>query len=103
MCVEKIAGQHVEPIDYNNVPGCTYCFRSRLVGYTEEQAKEKGYEIVLVNFLYGIWRTGRRTYGWFCELFLMPNTANGWVVMMIGYYGYDCRSRRWAKARNHRS
>ena len=46
LCVEKIAGQHVEPIDYNNIPGCTYCFPEiASVGYTEEQAKEKGYEI----------------------------------------------------------
>ena len=46
LCVEKIAGQHVEPIDYNNIPGCTYCIPEiASVGYTEEQAKEKGYEI----------------------------------------------------------
>ena len=51
LCVEKIAGQHVEPIDYNNVPGCTYCFPEvASVGYTEEQAKEKGYEIKVGKF-----------------------------------------------------
>ena len=51
LCVEKIAGHHVEPIDYNNIPGCTYCFPEvASVGYTEEQAKEKGYEIKVGKF-----------------------------------------------------
>ena len=51
LCIEKIAGQHVEPIDYNNVPGCTYCFPEvASVGYTEEQAIEKGYEIKVGKF-----------------------------------------------------
>ena len=51
LCVEKIAGQHVEPINYNNVPGCTYCFPEvASVGYTEEQAKEKGFEIKVGKF-----------------------------------------------------
>ena len=51
LCVEKIAGHHVEPIDYNNVPGCTYCFPEvASVGYTEEQAIEKGYEIKVGKF-----------------------------------------------------
>ena len=51
LCVEKIAGHHVEPIDYNNIPGCTYCFPEvASVGFTEEQAKEKGYEIKVGKF-----------------------------------------------------
>ena len=51
LCVEKIAGHHVDPIDYNNVPGCTYCFPEiASVGYTEDQAKEKGYEIKVGKF-----------------------------------------------------
>ena len=51
LCIEKIAGHHVEPIDYNNIPGCTYCFPEvASVGYTEEQAKEKGYEIKVGKF-----------------------------------------------------
>ena len=51
LCVEKIAGHHVVPIDYNNIPGCTYCFPEvASVGYTEEQAKEKGYEIKVGKF-----------------------------------------------------
>ena len=50
-CVEKIAGQNPEPIDYNNLPGCTYCQPEvASVGYTEEQAKEAGYEIKVGKF-----------------------------------------------------
>ncbi|MCT4623034.1 MAG: dihydrolipoyl dehydrogenase [Schleiferiaceae bacterium] len=51
LCVEKIAGQHVEPIDYNNIPGCTYCFPEvASVGYTEAAAKEAGYEVKVGKF-----------------------------------------------------
>jgi dihydrolipoamide dehydrogenase len=51
LCVEKIAGHHVEPIDYNNIPSCTYCIPEiASVGYTEEQAKEAGYEIKVGKF-----------------------------------------------------
>ncbi len=51
LCVEKIAGQHVEPIDYNNIPGCTYCSPEiASVGYTEAAAKEAGYEIKVGKF-----------------------------------------------------
>lgn len=50
-CVEKIAGHHPEPIDYNNIPGCTYCQPEiASVGYTEKAAKEKGYEIKVGKF-----------------------------------------------------
>jgi dihydrolipoamide dehydrogenase len=50
-CVEKIAGLHVEPIDYNNIPGCTYCQPEiASVGMTEKQAKEKGIEIKVGKF-----------------------------------------------------
>lgn len=50
-CVEKIAGQHVEPIDYNNIPGCTYCSPEvASVGYTEAAAKEAGYELKVGKF-----------------------------------------------------
>jgi dihydrolipoamide dehydrogenase len=48
-CVEKIAGIHVDPIDYGNVPGCTYASPEiASVGLTEKQARE-GYELKLVN------------------------------------------------------
>ncbi len=51
LCVEKIAGKDVEPIDYNNIPGCTYCLPEiASVGLTENQAKEKGYEIRIGKF-----------------------------------------------------
>jgi len=51
LCVEKIAGQHVEPLDYGNIPGCTYCSPELAsVGLTEAQAKEKGYEIKVGKF-----------------------------------------------------
>ena len=50
-CVEKIVGLHVEPIDYNNIPGCTYCQPEiASVGMTEKQAKEKGIEIKVGKF-----------------------------------------------------
>jgi dihydrolipoamide dehydrogenase len=50
-CVEKIAGMHVETIDYNNIPGCTYCQPEiASVGYTEKKAKEAGYEIKVGKF-----------------------------------------------------
>ncbi|MDC6352022.1 dihydrolipoyl dehydrogenase [Zeaxanthinibacter sp. PT1] len=51
LCVEKIAGMHVEPLDYGNIPGCTYCMPEvASVGLTEKQAKEKGYEIKVGKF-----------------------------------------------------
>ena len=50
-CVEKIAGLHVEPIDYGNVPGCTYATPEiASVGLTEKAAKEKGYELKIGKF-----------------------------------------------------
>jgi len=50
-CVEKIAGHHPEPMDYNNIPGCTYCQPEiASVGYTEKKAKEAGYEIKVGKF-----------------------------------------------------
>jgi dihydrolipoamide dehydrogenase len=51
LCVEKIAGQHVEPLDYGNIPGCTYCVPEvASVGMTEAAAKEAGYEIKVGKF-----------------------------------------------------
>jgi dihydrolipoamide dehydrogenase len=50
-CVEKIKGLHVEPIDYNNIPGCTYTIPEvASVGYTEKAAIEKGYEVKVGKF-----------------------------------------------------
>ncbi len=51
LCVEKIAGHQVEPLNYGNIPGCTYCFPEiASVGMTEAQAKEKGYDIKIGKF-----------------------------------------------------
>jgi dihydrolipoamide dehydrogenase len=51
LCVEKIAGMHVDAIDYGNIPGCTYCSPEiASVGLTEIQAKEKGYDIKVGKF-----------------------------------------------------
>ena len=51
ICVEKIAGHHPEPLDYNNIPGCTYCQPEiASVGYTEAKAKEAGYELKIGKF-----------------------------------------------------
>ncbi|MEL6812367.1 MAG: dihydrolipoyl dehydrogenase [Bacteroidota bacterium] len=51
LCVEKIAGMHVEPIDYGNIPGCTYTSPEiASVGMTEKQAKEAGYELKIGKF-----------------------------------------------------
>jgi len=51
LCIEKIAGQDVHPMDKNNIPGCTYCQpQIASVGYTEEAAKEAGYELKVGKF-----------------------------------------------------
>jgi dihydrolipoamide dehydrogenase len=50
-CVEKIAGLQVDPIDYGNIPGCTYAYPEiASVGLTEKAAKEKGYELKIGKF-----------------------------------------------------
>jgi dihydrolipoamide dehydrogenase len=50
-CVEKLAGLHTEPIDYGNIPGCTYATPEiASVGMTEQQAKDKGYELKVGKF-----------------------------------------------------
>jgi dihydrolipoamide dehydrogenase len=51
ICVEKLAGQHVEALDYGNIPGCTYCTPEvASVGMTEQAAKDAGYEIKVGKF-----------------------------------------------------
>ena len=50
-CVENIKGLNPSPINYNNIPGCTYCKPEiASVGYTEEEAKLKGYDIKVGKF-----------------------------------------------------
>lgn len=52
-CVEKIAGLDPEPVDYGNIPGCTYTSPEiASVGMTEKQAKDAGYEIKVGKFPY---------------------------------------------------
>jgi dihydrolipoamide dehydrogenase len=53
ICVEKIADQHIPPLDYSNIPGCTYCQpQVASIGLTEEKAKEAKYEIDVGKFPY---------------------------------------------------
>jgi dihydrolipoamide dehydrogenase len=51
VCVEAIAGLHAHPVDWSNVPGCTYC-RPQVasIGYTEARAREAGYEVKVGRF-----------------------------------------------------
>lgn len=51
LCVEKIAGHNPQPLDYNNIPGCTYCSPEiASVGMTEKAAKEAGHDIKVGKF-----------------------------------------------------
>ncbi|MBN3520431.1 dihydrolipoyl dehydrogenase [Algoriphagus lutimaris] len=51
ICVEKIAGHSPEPLDYGNIPGCTYCSPEiASVGMTEAKAKEAGYDLRIGKF-----------------------------------------------------
>ena len=48
---EHLSGHKIDPVDYNNIPGCTYCSPEiASVGYTEKAAKEAGYEIKVGKF-----------------------------------------------------
>lgn len=51
LCVENIKGEKVEPIDYGNIPSCTYCMPEvASVGMTEADAKAAGHEIKVGKF-----------------------------------------------------
>lgn len=51
ICVEKIAGLNPHPINYGNIPGCTYCNPEiASVGMTEKKAKEEGIDIKVGKF-----------------------------------------------------
>jgi len=53
ICVEKIAGQNPHILDYDSIPGCTYCQpQVASIGMTEEKAKEAGYDISIGKFPY---------------------------------------------------
>ena len=48
---EHLSGHKPEPMDYNNIPGCTYCTPEiASVGYTEKAAKDAGYEVKVGKF-----------------------------------------------------
>jgi len=51
ICVERIAGKPVHPLDVRKIPGCTYCHpQVASVGLTEKAAKEKGYDLKIGRF-----------------------------------------------------
>lgn len=51
ICVEKITGENPEPMNYNNLPACTYCWPEiASVGYTEKAAREAGYDVRVGKF-----------------------------------------------------
>ncbi|MGB1041514.1 MAG: dihydrolipoyl dehydrogenase [Flavobacteriales bacterium] len=51
ICVESIAGENPDALDYGNIPGCTYCSPEvSSVGMTEAQAKDAGYDIKVGKF-----------------------------------------------------
>ncbi len=53
VCVEKIAGLNPHPVDYNAIPGCTYCQpQVASLGMTEKKAKSAGYDIKIGRFPY---------------------------------------------------
>ncbi len=51
ICVEAIAGKHPHPMDFGNIPGCTYC-RPQVasVGMTEAKARAAGHEVRVGRF-----------------------------------------------------
>ncbi|MDD3892795.1 MAG: FAD-dependent oxidoreductase, partial [Bacteroidales bacterium] len=68
-CVEKIAGMEVQPINYKNIPGCTYTIPEvSSVGMTEKAATEAGYEIKVGKFPFTA--SGKATAGGMGEGFV---------------------------------
>lgn len=66
---EHIAGHKVTPIDYNNIPGCTYCSPEiASVGYTEKAAKDAGFEVKVGKFPFVA--SGKATAGGATEGFI---------------------------------
>ncbi|KAA0256484.1 MAG: dihydrolipoyl dehydrogenase, partial [Chlorobiota bacterium] len=50
-CVETLKGLHTTPVDYGNIPGCTYCQpQVASIGLTEEKANEMGYTLKIGKF-----------------------------------------------------
>ena len=84
ICVEKIAGHNPEPLDYGNVPGCTYCSPEiSSVGYTEKAAKEAGYEVKVGKFPFSA--SGKASAAGhkdgFVKVVFDAKYGEGWVVI----------------------
>jgi dihydrolipoamide dehydrogenase len=55
LLAERLAGQHVQPIDYDQVPACTYCDPEiGSVGLTEKEAGDRGYDVRIGTFPFGV-------------------------------------------------
>jgi dihydrolipoamide dehydrogenase len=55
VAAERIAGQSVRPLNYDHVPGCTYCDPEiGSVGLTEREAQERGFDVRVGTFPFGI-------------------------------------------------
>jgi dihydrolipoamide dehydrogenase len=55
LVAERIAGHDVKPLDFDHVPGCTYCDPEiGSVGLTEAEAKKRGYEVQVGTFPFGV-------------------------------------------------
>ena len=55
LAAERIAGQQIKPINYDHVPGCTYCDPEiGSVGLTEQEAKARGYDVRIGSFPFGV-------------------------------------------------
>jgi dihydrolipoyl dehydrogenase len=55
MVAERLAGLEVQPLNYDHVPGCTYCDPEiGSVGLTEAEAKQRGYDVVIGSFPFGV-------------------------------------------------
>jgi len=55
LLAERIAGREVQPINYDHVPGCTYCDPEiGSIGLTEKEAANRGYDVRVGTFPFGV-------------------------------------------------
>ena len=55
MAVEHMAGRPTRPVNYDQIPGCTYCDPEiGSVGLTEAEAKQRGYDVRVGSFPFGV-------------------------------------------------
>jgi dihydrolipoamide dehydrogenase len=55
VAAERIAGRETRPLNYDRVPACTYCDPEiGSVGLTEREAKERGYDVRVGTFPFGV-------------------------------------------------